>query len=480
MIPVSTQLEPGQAHIRIGIYYAKNLLQSQLVTSSVTATEQESAGSSSWIDYTLTADLGDLSFLPPRDLHVLTNQNADGTHRVIVNGGRDGILPLNLAEGQIRDMLKATRQGLRQIHYEEWGGQLGSEPQRRTLLNRDNGKTKQAFLADLEPLARLGWKLFATVRPQQRPEAWGVLRAPATIQVSRTRGSTFVFPWALVYDIPLETFAKPVPCPLIRDWDGRSAFVDSTARHCPRAQDHGNKNTLCPFGFWGYRHIIEQVPSMPDGWDLPLLIRVDGEPLELVVGRSVNLPTTATIAHLNALRRELCPRFTLQDCDSLAEIVRALAGPVELVYLYCHGRRRPLAGSDQQTPSLEVGNGEVFQPEDVLAWQQADWPPQHWLDTSPLVFINGCHTGEITPESLVNFVDNFSAAYAAGVIGTEISLEQPMASEAAQVFFHHFQAGQVTVEQALQRMRIHFLLKGNVLGLAYTPYCSAELKLGTR
>jgi hypothetical protein len=92
------------------------------------------------------------------------------------------------------------------------------------------------------------------------------------------------------------------------------------------------------------------------------------------------------------------------------------------------------------------------------------------------VFINGCHTAELTPELLVSFVDSFIGAYASGVIGTEVLLHQQIAGEAAEEFLMQLQ-NKLSVGQALREMRLHFLSKGNLMGLAYTPYCSAKLTL---
>jgi hypothetical protein len=76
----------------------------------------------------------------------------------------------------------------------------------------------------------------------------------------------------------------------------------------------------------------------------------------------------------------------------------------------------------------------------------------------------------------VNFVDTFSASLrAAGVIGTEITLHQLIANEVAELFLDAFQRGK-PVGQALQEARTGLLRKGNLLGLVYTAYCSAELK----
>jgi hypothetical protein len=119
---------------------------------------------------------------------------------------------------------------------------------------------------------------------------------------------------------------------------------------------------------------------------------------------------------------------------------------------------------------------------DITAWYDSDWDASHWQETSPLVFINGCHTAELTPEVLVNFVDSFIGVYAAGVIGTEILLHQKIANEAAEELLTAVNSkdktgNTVSVGEAIRLMRLHFLGKGNLLGLAYTPYCSADLKL---
>jgi hypothetical protein len=469
-IPIRAPQKPSEARLRIAVYYQNNLVQSQLLTAQIVEAEQEAIGHKSWIDYTITAALGDVGFLPARTLNILTNYNDDGTHKIVVKDGAHDILAFNLSEGQMRDTLNAARRALRDIHIEEVRGWLGGV----TLRNRydaNNSKTTRDFNADLRSLAPIGRKLWAALLGEQLPERWEKLERPGTIQVSRTGSSKFVFPWALVYDLPLEPGdgTEYEDCRLLKEWDGASTLIDESTRSCPYEGEH-KLNTICPFGFWGFKHIIEQPPSMPEGWSLPLIVRASNRPLKFVVGLSLNLNTNLTKAHL----ARLAP---VVDCDSLDELRKTLATAVEIVYFYTHGRRKPLAGASQQIPVLELGTGEPLEPDHILAWRQAEiWPKNHWQDTSPLVFINGCHTAELTPELLVNFVDTFGMAYAAGVIGTEITLEQKVASEAAEQFFSHFRTNK-TVGQALQSMRRYLLLKGNLLGLAYTAYCSTDLKL---
>jgi hypothetical protein len=289
--------------------------------------------------------------------------------------------------------------------------------------------------------------------------------------VSRIANSRFVFPWALVYDLALEpgNSGRYVECRLLREWERAATLIDDAER-CPFEAEHGALNTICPFGFWGIRHVIEQPPSMLPGRRLPPDIPVARHPPRVVVALSLHLDKELTASHLGRLAPVL-------QCDSLERVRDALAREIEIAYFYVHGRRVPIAGAEGRMAGLEIGEGETFEPAHLAAWRLAKiWPPGHWRETSPLVFINGCHTVEITPESLLNFVDSFMAANAAGVIGTEITLEQKLAGEAAELFFEHFR-GNLSVGEALRRMRIQLLKKGNLLGLAYSAYCSADLRL---
>ena len=92
------------------------------------------------------------------------------------------------------------------------------------------------------------------------------------------------------------------------------------------------------------------------------------------------------------------------------------------------------------------------------------------------MFINACHSAELDPAALFNYVDAFvGAGNAAGVIGTEVKVQQDLAMAFAQLFFDGLLTGGATVAQALHRARMEFLAQGNLFGLAYTPYCWADL-----
>src|SRR5207237_9110631 len=132
--------------------------------------------------------------------------------------------------------------------------------------------------ADLALLAQLGWGLWTALLSNDlalaRSITDGLGEGPAMIQISRAGTAALAFPWALVYDIPLEgDRARHTPCRLLGDWRDRGPPVTRDApERCPYAAEHG-LNTICPFGFWGFAHVIEQPPSLRPGRSLPLAIR---------------------------------------------------------------------------------------------------------------------------------------------------------------------------------------------------------------
>ena len=472
-VPLLTPHDPAMARVRIGVYYRNNLIQSLLVTAWIDRSELHSElqgdGQRALVDYTLTATLSDFERLPSRTLSILTDDNASGSHRVVVKNGSEQVLAFNLTEGQMRGAIDAVRTALHDVHIEESTNWLHSQ-RRINRYDANNAKPRDAFVADLKLMAPLGQTLWVRLLEDRSRTVWDRLGQPATIQISRI-SSSFVFPWALVYDIPLEPGASFAECRLLRDWERASEVISPTAQRCPYEQEH-TLNTICPFGFWGFKHLIEQPPSVPEGRSLALVVQAVNHPFHLVAGLSLDLPDPAlSTEHL----QHLAP---VVSCASLPDLRQRLAEPVEMIYFYTHGRHQDLPGRAQSTPTLALGTSDLLLPETIAAWRRSSWPADHWQGTSPLVFINGCHTVEITPESLVSFVDSFANASAAGVIGTEIAIAQRVAGEVAEEFFRHFRA-ELTVGEALHRTRIHLLLKGNLLGLAYTPYCSTELRLST-
>lgn len=476
-IPLGAAKKAGTARVSIGIYFAKNLVQAQVLTAEVSDQPQLDAGYSSWIKYSLTTSLEDVGFLPCREINILTNSEASNAHQLVINGPQKEVIIFNPTEGKVTTALETVRRALSVIHFEEYGGHLGAKLQHRNLYDQNNAKSKEKLIDDLRTLAPLGYKLYDALlydKDQRKKLKEFLKQADAKIQVSRPKGSVLTFPWALMYEIPLVSdHRKHKLCRILDEWNGPAFSSNLTS--CPYETEH-KLNTICPFGFWGFRYTIEQPPSMPSGRNLPAKIPTGFKPMEIVVGRSSMLDSGLSKTHLVAIQKKL-PAFNLKDCQTSDECFSCLGSPhLELIYFYCHGKRDKQVGSDVQEPYLEIGTEDKIRPSDISAWSDGSWPEDHWRKIAPLVFINGCHTTELTPDLLVNFVDNFVGNYAAGVIGTETSVHQKVAGEAAEEFFGRFSQNE-SVGEAIKGMRVHLLGKGNLMGLSYTPYCSSDLRL---
>jgi hypothetical protein len=94
----------------------------------------------------------------------------------------------------------------------------------------------------------------------------------------------------------------------------------------------------------------------------------------------------------------------------------------------------------------------------------------------PLVFINGCQSADMHPDAPRPFVEAFARLGAAGVIGTEGPVWQPLATEVGERFWLGMLSGE-PVGALLRTIRLELLRKNNPLGLLYTAYASAELRL---
>lgn len=492
-VAVRSPAASEEATLRIGFYYRNNLLQSQLFTARVGGeADGDAAGYEATIDYTLTRALTDVEAFAPRALNVFTNQNADGSHRVIAVSG-DHVRHAPVTDETVRRFLKLARQQLHDVHRRKktFGGWQDNFDTLTGADGRDvtNAKKREDFVADLRTLARIGSLLYRTIFPgiEEDSQLRRLLRDRSTIQTGFAggEGRPLLVPWALLYDIDIDPYLPEDEvdrwriCDVVNEWELGEPLADPGVTRCPYddGSDH-NKDVICPFGFWGFKHVLEYLPSW--GRKPPEEITVsEGKP-EMVVGFSGDFSLAPE--HIEALGEGLDVELR---ADSSKKTILALMEDPDLafVYFFCHGRLQELPGHEGEswlsTPYLAVGpegHEERITDRDLRSWKLS-LPPEHWQETAPLVFINGCHTAELTPDDLISFVYRFIDASANGVIGTEVVVSQHLASEIALTFFGYFLQEGTPIAEAMRRARLDFLRKGNVMGLAYTAYCDADLHL---
>jgi CHAT domain len=467
---LGTPGRPGLARLRIVYYYRGAVVQSQLLEADV-------GGAAPWsltTDYTAAAALASAAAIPDRPrIAVLLNGDGSG-HEIYVRGHRAG--GAGPPASAVTELPAAIGDRVR-----EFRRVLASEPVAPTAAARSQAQ----LLASLRTLAPLGWNLYSAVFPGIREMLYDLHDSPgAVLHVARPAGVSLSVPWALLYTISIDSSygseRRPVPaCPLVRDWDGKSALVSRDATQCPHSGTIPHtRDLLCPFGFLGLRHDIEQL-SRTERPVLSISLAAGSSVVVAETGYQVN--KKALQQHVAGLRQAVGARLTgidVAEALSKSELEQLISRDLPLLYFYCHGER-PAAASRETF--LGIGNREWITPPDFMGWVQDAFFSRRqrvWDKVRPLVFINACHSAELDPEALFNYVDAFvGAGNAAGVIGTEVKVAADLAMEFAEHFFGELLTPGTTVAAAIRGARMAFLARGNLFGLNYTPYCWADLSL---
>ena len=98
-------------------------------------------------------------------------------------------------------------------------------------------------------------------------------------------------------------------------------------------------------------------------------------------------------------------------------------------------------------------------------------------ETADIVFINGCHTTDLDPEQTINLVEAFVRRGGVGVIGTEITIFEPLACSFAEECLRQFMVEKLSIGEAIRKSRLKLLKEGNPLGLVYTPFVLPSLHI---
>jgi len=471
--PIVTPSKRGRIAVRLSLYAGHNLLQSVGLSAEVTArsVRRRVGANSGRIDWSMTGRLDEASDFGDKAFSILTNDSGSGTHLIAVES-IDFRSHVTLLEGQVTELLRQGRVAM------QWTAGDPEQGEQYRYAPNNEGTAEQLRIY-LTGLAEFGWTMYTTLITGHGDDSFekglaAALASPTIIQFARTASSRLMYPWALVYDQPLEPDPGNELC---------RTFLDAVRAHqsiadsicftgaCPH---HADTNIVCPSGFWGYRHIVEQplgafAPGDADVLlgknDVPLEIPVHG-PIDTFVGYCTDLdPTGEHAGAILSLRGVTGSRGSAR-----LQVHTGLQGPRVLVYFFCHG------GSSAGKAWLGVGGSplEKISPPDLRAWN-ITWPLSR-----PLVFINGCDTVAARPSDLATFNEGFRYCKASGVIGTEIQIPVELGREVGTTLFGHIVGDRLSVGEAVRRLRLDLLSRFNPLGLAYSPYCLARLRLAGR
>jgi hypothetical protein len=318
----------------------------------------------------------------------------------------------------------------------------------------------------LPALADAGRRLYRAILPENKGNTLGedrgeTLRAalgPNTvIQVNPILGKVTI-PWALLYERKIRYSQRVRVC---------EQFVerDTDCTGCPFKDD---SKVVCPHAFWGYRYAIEQLPAWTSN-ELP-------QPLALIrqIANDRPLSLNFNVCREFLLWQEHLPKiealgsvkmFEADEIPALELIWENDGATLDLIYFYCHGG----VEESSKQPYLALSGERIYS--NFLEDFEQRW--QH----HPLVLLNGCGTGDYGPESYISLIDDFRAAGASGVIGTECPVPEMFAEPYAIALLGRLFRGE-PLGQAMLAVRRELLQKNlNPLGLVYSLYAAHEIAL---
>ena len=460
----------GYGRLRCNIYYQNTLVQSHLIVARVAANPAPQDYRMLWhtSDYTLSKNLNSeqLVAMGENRLSIMINDNGNGSHGFRFLGGKEFKNDATLTAGVIGQLQTWTRGALRTA---AWGdNEEYTKDKRYRYDTSDSKKLKD----DLVSMAIDGFSAYDTLIDSLAGGDANALRElmkkPGQLQIATKEAAQLVLPAAMFYDYPFLDGNAPGDyslCPtFLAALDGDKPLEECQCfqGNCPSYDD---KLVVCPSGFWGFRHFLGLPLSIKGSADAPL--RIGGStPPKMAVSVWTGSDFKERPSHEQRLQKM---GVGWEYADSREASLNMLAATEsQLVYFYCHGGL-----TDRGKPYLLVGNkgGNWFvrsNLRDLVRWEKI----------RPLVFINGCHTTQLTPERALDFVSGFvQTSGAAGVIGTEITIFEPIAVQFAEECLHRFLFQKQTLGEAVRGARLHMLKNGNPLGLVYIPYALPALKL---
>nr|MDQ2996903.1 CHAT domain-containing protein [Chloroflexota bacterium] len=471
----------GRADLRVNMYCNGMLVQSRLVTAVIGAGEPLNGAGlmrGSVLDFNLSPALAPshLADIAPHKLSLMLNSNGDGdTHafRVFAQDGKQifenstAMLP-----SQLTDLLNQSRNVLQQVAW----GYMGGWDQRTPYRYEMPAAAESNWRTDVIALAVQGYRIYdSRIRnlagnSANEDKLRELLRTPGMVQLASKASASDVLPIAMIYDFDLDTQNPQALtiCPQFeaslqsgRDLLSEPCFLGN----CPNREEHFT--VVCPSGFWGFRHDIGMPWSAASGPEMAKTIVFTGEPqVDIAYYQFPNLGQ-----HLENVAALGFQAQRQEGRDQAIEMFKTTSPQV--VYFYCHG---VTIKQDAQTsiPALMIGsqNASGFFDTSNFRARRIRWP-----QARPLVMINGCHTTDISPDQALSFVQTFiEYVEAAGVIGTQITIFEPLAQRFAESFLQAFRAGQ-PLGRAIRTARLQLLAQRNPLGLVYQPFAYAGLKL---
>ncbi|WP_214405679.1 hypothetical protein [Pseudonocardia lacus] len=256
---------PGNVRLRVAVHHGTNLLQSLMVTLAVEQTEQAGGpGYQAELEWALSSTFQNLDEMDQPTLNIVTNEDPRGGHTFVVYGAGDAATPdihrqLDIAPGQLKTAVDDARRDLQSACATLRNGELDKYRYRDGRVDIDR------LLGDLRTLALCGSGLFGELvsgaDESFNDQLENRLRGSRLIQIAAVRSANYVLPWNLVYDHEFRMNRSNALCSNARSILAGGGTGDDLAMSqcfCDECPYRDDPTVVCPSGFWGFRHRIEQ------------------------------------------------------------------------------------------------------------------------------------------------------------------------------------------------------------------------------
>jgi serine/threonine protein kinase len=317
------------------------------------------------------------------------------------------------------------------------------------LYPGDAANTRMQIQEAMAIVATEGWRLYSTLCEDREfrsiLEEMNQLPPGSTISI---HAQNFWIPWEILYS---ENFNWKPGKP--------GSAIDS----------------LNPQLFWGYRYVIES--RLIGGTSKAIKYQTKAEQKRVFVILNVNNSIDATLvakpdhglrSHRTFFAEQVNARVGefRSEPKQIKSLLECKDCPGSLIYFYCHGRSENPFDANQ-TEQLEIG------PDTYI--DHFDLPQDGLFADRPLVFLNSCSSGAISPLSLSNFPKKFKANGAEGLLFTHFSVPVNFGAAFGQEIIKRYLNGE-SIGRSLLDLRQNLCDKYNPLGLFYGLQCPADLK----
>ncbi|HUS29397.1 MAG TPA: hypothetical protein VMZ53_12850 [Kofleriaceae bacterium] len=471
-------LECGIHQVRACVYYKGNMLQSLAMQVGV-----ECASVPAHVDYTGIETFRGIMQLPQVAYSLWINDTED-KHWIGVYATQDALGDLDTydlktpATKTVDKAVAPARKALALLEGDD--GNNSSYLFSPSLPTSDALTQKQHEL--FVELAKEGYRMFtALMQPSETPDNDYIpklkkrLSTPDQIlSIARLDDESSV-PWALMYDQRIDP-ADPglqLCTRFQRERADGTKLVHSPAdcraqADCPLASKATLRKTVCPFGFWGFRHQVElRLRNQSGGTNAVDRTRISASPKPRAA--SAMFEFAESKEHLKALASIIDTGEALRDRDKILDALRE--GNRSLYYFFCH--------ADQDNVlHLRIADGQLIEPASIAARSEAEddgWELATWDAQRPLVFLNACESLALDAQVISPFLDKFLGLGASGLVGTEVKVFTELAAGLATELLTRMVKHRESLGAALLHVRREMLGNGNPMGLAYSVYGSAAL-----